>query len=332
MTEATAVSIRFHTTNPELSDFYREVIDGLTRRPRSIPPKYFYDVEGSRLFEAICKQPEYYPTRTEMALLEQYAGEIAALIRPGCYLIEPGSGSCEKVRLLLDLIEPQAYVPLDICCEHLKTAANKIAREFPGFDVHAVCTDITDSLSLPFIPADAQRVIFYPGSSIGNFDPCEAERFLEDLARIAGVGGGLLIGVDLKKPPERLNAAYNDASGVTAAFNLNLLHRINRELGADLDVSSFDHYAFYNKDEGRIEMHLVSNCTQSFHVDGHHFELEAGDNIHTENSYKYTIEEFRALAIRAGFTSGAVWTDPERLFSVHYMHVQDVQRRHPARV
>ena len=315
----TATDYTFHHAAPESDDFYQEVIDGLSQPARFIPPKYFYDHAGSRLFESICEQPEYYPTRTEIALLKQYASEIAGLAGEDCYIIEPGSGSCEKVRLLLDALRPAAYVPLDISCDHLKMAAACVADDFPWLDVHAVCTDITAELSLPFIPEKTRSMMFYPGSSIGNFDPPHAVDFLSCLAKVAGQGGDLLIGVDLKKDKEVLDAAYNDASGVTAAFNLNVLQRINRELVGDFDTEAFVHHAFYNGVRGRIEMHLISERKQTVRVDGHSFEFNAGDSIHTENSYKYTIDEFQGLARQAGFTPCRVWTDSDDLFSLHYL-------------
>ena len=319
MTSTDTEEYAFYRVAPEEDDFRHAVIDGLSRRPRCIPPKYFYDQAGSHLFESICEQPEYYPTRTETALLKQYAHEIAAVAGSDCHLIEPGSGSCEKVRHLLDAMQPAAYLPLDISCEYLEKAAAGISEDYPWLDVHAVCTDITDEVSLPFIPEQADAVMFYPGSSIGNFDPEDARAFLACLASITGEGGGLLIGVDLKKDPAILDAAYNDAKGVTAAFNLNLLRRINRELAGDFDIETFAHHAFYNSDRGRVEMHLVSEREQTVRVDGHIFEFSAGDSIHTENSYKYTIEEFQTLAQQAGFTPCRVWSDREDLFSLHYL-------------
>lgn len=311
----------FYHAAPEVDIFYQEVINGLSRKPRCIAPKYFYDRAGSRLFESICEQPEYYPTRTETALLKQYADEIAAVVGNDCHLIEPGSGSCEKVRHLLDALQPATYIPLDISCEFLEKAAAGIADDYPWLDVHAVCTDITDEVSLPFIPEQSTAVMFYPGSSIGNFDPHEARTFLACLANITGEGGGLLIGVDLKKDPDILDAAYNDANGVTAAFNLNLLRRINHELAGDFDLESFTHHAFYNSARGRIEMHLISNRRQTVRIDGHAFEFNAGESIHTENSYKYTIDEFQALTQQAGFTPCKVWCDEDKLFSLHYLRV-----------
>lgn len=323
MTKATAAAYQFHDTSSESIDFHEAVITGLRAQPRRIPPKFFYDEEGSRLFESICETPEYYPTRTELELLAAHAGEVARLTGPGCFLMEPGSGNCEKVRLLLDALQPAAYMPMDISREHLQDAAHAVAHDFPWLDVRAVCTDITHSVDLPFIPPDAQRVVFYPGSSIGNFEPHEAEVFLRDLAGIARPGGGLLIGVDLKKDTAVLNAAYNDASGVTAAFNLNLLARVNRELNGDFNIDAFAHHAFYNEDIGRVEMHLISKRQQTVRIDGQRFEFEQGENIHTENSYKYTIESFQALAARAGFRECRVWTDSAKLFSLHLLRVAD---------
>ena len=312
---------RFYNESPEAGDFYREVIAGFSQYPRSIPPKYFYDEEGSRLFESICEQPEYYLTRTEISLLEKHADDIRTFAGSDCYLVEPGSGSCEKVRLLLETLRPTAYVPMDISCAYLRSAAAGIATDYPWLDVHAVCADITREVSLAFIPEQAAPVMFYPGSSIGNFDPDAATEFLICLARIAGPGGGLLIGVDLKKDHATLHKAYNDARGITAAFNLNLLQRANRELDADFDMDAFEHHARYNSIAGRIEMQLTSTCKQTVNIDGHSFEFDAGESIHTENSYKYTNDEFRSLAQRAGFTSCAVWTDSDRLFSLHFLRV-----------
>ena len=307
--------------DPETSDFYREVIAGLGRSQKQIPPKYFYDENGSRLFESICEQPEYYPTRVETGMLELYAEEITGFIGNGCCLIEPGSGSCNKVRLLLDALRPSRYIPMDISCSHLHEAAGRVAKDYPWLAVHAVCADITRPVDLPGIPEGMQRVMFYPGSSIGNYEPIEAVEFLSRLADIAGHGGGLLIGVDLEKDSRVLDKAYNDANGVTADFNLNLLHRINRELDGYIDIDTFRHHAFYNENKSRIEMHLVSKCTQTLRIDGHSYDFSAGESIHTENSYKYTIAGFRTLAEQGGFRSEAIWLDEEALFSLHYLSV-----------
>lgn len=322
MAKTAATAYRFYNASMESGDFYQAVIEGFSTHPRSVPPKFFYDLEGSRLFEAICEQPEYYPTRTEIGLLEQYAVEIAALAGTDCYLVEPGSGSCEKVRLLLDALRPASYIPMDISGEHLDAAAAELAADYPWLDVHAVCADITGDVALPFIPAHVAPVFFYPGSSIGNFEPDAAVGFLEHLAGIAGKGGGLLIGVDLKKDAGILNAAYNDANGVTAAFNLNILRRVNYQLEGDFDLDAFDHHAFYNNVKGRIEMHLISTRKQSASIDGHTFEFNAGDSIHTESSYKYTTGEFQALAQQGGWSPCSVWTDSNSLFSLHFLRVE----------
>ena len=321
MTASVASVSRSRDEGADYSDFYHEVITGLERSPKRIPPKYFYDEAGSRLFELICEQPEYYPTRVETGMLTRHAEEIAGFIGDGCCLVEPGSGSCSKVRLLLDALRPSRYIPMDISGVHLHEAAGRVAEDFPWLDVHAVCADITRPVELPGISEGMQRVMFYPGSSIGNYEPIEAVKFLARLAGIAGHGGGLLIGVDLEKDSRVLDSAYNDANGVTADFNLNLLHRINRELDGNIDVDRFRHHAFYNENEGRIEMHLVSECTQTLRIDGHSYDFAEGESIHTENSYKYTIAGFRTLAGQAGFRSEAIWLDDEALFSLHYLSV-----------
>lgn len=314
-------AVRFYDHHPQPANFYREVVDGLRARPRRVPPKFFYDERGSRLFDRICRTPEYYPTRTELAILQARAAEIAERVGTGCVLVEPGSGSCEKVQPLLEDLRPAAYVPVDISGEHLRAAAARVSQTYPWLEVCAACADFTVPLRLPPAVGEGRRVAFFPGSSIGNFDPEAAVGFLGNLAEMVGPGGGLLIGVDLKKDPAVLDAAYNDAEGVTAAFNLNLLERINRELDGDFRPERFRHHAFYNAARGRVEMHLVSECDQVVRVDGHRFGFAAGEGIHTESSYKYTVEEFRALGRRAGYAPVAVWTDADGLFSVHYLQV-----------
>lgn len=311
-------AIYYYDEQPAAADFYTDVINGLQQQPKCIPPKFFYDERGSELFDAICRTREYYPTRTEQALLEKNASEIAEFIGQRCLLIEPGSGNSEKVRLLLDELRPCAYLPMDISRDYLYQAAGELARDYPWLEVHATCIDFTAPLSLPGSPPDGHRLIFFPGSSIGNFEPEQAESFLRNLAAVAGEQGSLLIGVDLKKNPAILDAAYNDADGVTAAFNLNLLERMRRELDAEIDPTLFEHRAFYNADRGRVEMHLVSRETQNVKIDGHVFDFDRGESIHTESSYKYTVDEFVELAGRAGFVSRKVWTDSENLFSLHY--------------
>ena len=303
-----------------LSDFGRELFEGLSRSPRSISPKFFYDAAGSQLFDRICELPEYYPTRTEMRILTERAPEIAAQIGPHAEVIEFGAGSLTKVRLLLDALHaPRRYVPIDISGEHLEAAAQRLRDDYPRLAVQPVVADYTMPLVLPARGEGlGQRVGFFPGSTLGNFSPEEALAFLQLAQRLLR-GGGLLLGVDLVKDPARLHAAYNDAEGVTAAFNLNLLRRANRELGTDFDLEGFSHAAFYNAPLRRIEMHLASRRAQTVTLDGQRFHFEEGETIHTENSYKFTVDGLQALAVKAGLRPAAVWTDPERLFSVHWL-------------
>lgn len=321
MKSSVQTAIQFYDYHPDAADFYSEVITGLQAEPKNIPPKFFYDEYGSRLFERICECPEYYPTRIEQQILQENADEIAAIIGKHAYIIEPGSGSCEKIRLLLDSLQPRAYVPLDISRDFLKQAADSVSQDYPWLEVCAACVDYTQPLMLPFAPQDVRKLAFFPGSSIGNFEPEHARTFLAQVAETVGAGGGILIGVDLKKQQEVLNLAYNDAAGVTAAFNLNLLTRVNNELGADFDLAEFEHQAFYNTSAGRIEMHLVSRCRQTVVIDSEQFEFAEGESIHTENSYKYTVAEFQRLASQAGFMPVYVWTDAREYFSVHYFEV-----------
>lgn len=311
--------VDFSDYQPLQTSLQDAVIDGLSRKNRSIPPKYFYDTRGSELFEQICNQPEYYIPSAEREILQRYAGEIAELIGPGCVLIEPGAGNSHKVRFLLDTLRPAAYVPMDIAGDFLLDSASALAREYPWLQVHAACMDFAHHLVLPEGLPDRQRVAFFPGSSLGNFEPPEAVAFLKKLADTIGSQGALLIGIDIKKDTATLDAAYNDEQGVTAAFNRNLLERINRELQANFNPERFAHKAFFNEAAGRIEMHLVSECDQYVRVDGHSFEFSAGDNIHTECSYKYTPQEFQQLASRAGFRPLRYWLDSRALFSVHYL-------------
>jgi len=314
-------TIEFHDLHPTPADFAAEVLAGLRRRPRYIPPKFFYDARGSQLFDAITALPEYYLTRAEVEVLAANAAEIAQRVGTGSLLVEPGGGSCAKVRILLEGLRPCAYVPMDISREHLRAAAEQVAAEFPWLEVHASCADFTRAMTLPETAPEPEgpRVAFFPGSSIGNFDPEGAVGFLAAVAELVGPGGFLLIGADRKKDKAILDAAYDDAAGVTAAFNLNLLERMNRELGADFDLAAWRHRAFYNEAQGRIEMHLVSLRPQTVRVAGESFTFDAGETIHTENSYKYGIEEFQGLAARAGFEPAAVWTDARGRFAVHLL-------------
>lgn len=318
---ARTVSVRFHDCHPPQADFLDEVLAGLDRRPRALDPKFFYDGHGAQLFEAICRTPEYYPTRAEIAILERHGDAMARRIGPGCLMIEPGSGNGHKAGILIRALKPRAYVPVDISTDYLRLAVERIVMECPTrIEVHAIRADYSGApLALPPGLPDARRVAFFAGSSIGNFEPEAAVQFLANLAQLVGPGGGLLIGVDLKKDAARLNAAYNDAQGVTAAFNLNLLARLNRELGADFDLSRFRHRAFYDADRGRIEMQLVCSSAHAVTVGGRRFDFARGEAIRTEYSYKYGIKEFQALAGRAGFTPIDVWTDAQELFSVHLL-------------
>ncbi len=303
------------------SEFARDLAGALAARPRSISPKYFYDAQGSALFDRICELPEYYPTRTELAILQRHAGDIAALAGPRAEIVEFGAGSCTKVRLLLDALQaPARYLPIDISGEHLHAAAAGLRRDYPGLDVQPVAADYTQRLLLPaHDPGAGQRVGFFPGSTLGNFLPAEAFYFLQVAAQVLR-GGALLLGVDLVKDPAVLHAAYNDAQGVTAAFNLNLLARANRELDTRFNLAQFTHHAFYNAPRQRIEMHLISRSRQRVDVGGQTFEFAEGETLHTENSHKFTVDGLRRLARQAGFTPGPVWTDVDRLFSVHWLH------------
>ena len=314
----------FHDLAPGEENFRDAVLKGLGRVRKAIPCKFFYDARGSALFEEICLLPEYYPTRTEIAILEENADEIAAQMGPHCRLIEFGSGASHKARILLQALDrPAAYVPVDISREHLREAAASLAGDFPELPVTAVCADYTRPFPLPSLPGPSgRRVGFFPGSTIGNFEPAAAEGFLANCAGILGSGGEMLIGVDLKKDIPILDAAYNDRAGVTAAFNLNLLERINRELDGDLDLDLFEHFAFYNEAQGRVEIYVRSLADQAATIAGRRIDFAAGELVHTEYSYKYAVPEFRALAARSGFRPIDTWTDPAELFSVHYFRLR----------
>lgn len=314
-------SVQFHDALPDPQEFREEVLLGLRSRPRRLSPKYFYDRHGSELFDAICRLPEYYLTRTEMAILRAHRAALAPLAATPSVLIELGSGASQKIRLLLDTLRPRAYVGVDISRDFLLHSTRRLAADYPWLKVYAVCADFSEPLQLSCCAPELQRLAFFPGSSIGNFDPEEAVRFLRQLCVLLGTYGTLLIGVDLKKDARVLHAAYNDAQGVTAEFNLNLLRRLQRELGAQLDAGGFRHEAFYNDRLGRIEMHLVSRRAQQIRIGHEVFHFEKDERVHTENSHKYTIEEFQTLARRAGFEPQSVWTDAERLFSVHGLRV-----------
>ena len=326
MTTQIGTLAEFIDLEPVVEDFKTAVVAGLSRTPKTLPCKFFYDKVGSELFSRICKLDEYYPTRTEIGILRRIASRIAELAGPDCHLIEFGSGDSIKVRLLLEaMISPARYTAVDISRDHLRNSAEDLARMFPEIEIAAVCGDYTRlfDVSTPCARVDAKRVGFFPGSTIGNFTPIEAADFLEFSTGLLD-GGDFIIGVDLKKDPDHLTAAYNDAEGITAAFNLNLLARINCELDGDFDVDAFEHRAHYDLQKGRIEMHLISRRAQTAAIDDHRFDFFKDETIHTENSYKYGIEEFQEIATSAGFQALNCWTDEDRLFSIHYLRAQDV--------
>ena len=314
--------LRSDTEEDARAAFARDVVSGLTASRKTLRPKYFYDEEGSRLFEEITRVPEYYPTRTEIGILEKYGRDIAQLIPAGGALVEFGSGSSVKIRTILRALDKlEVYVPVDISADFLAGEAADLQSDFPRVRVLPVAADFTRPFALPAMAQKRPRVGFFPGSTIGNFEPDEAEGFLDRCATLLGPGSGLVIGVDLRKDLAVLDAAYNDAQGVTAEFNLNLLERMNRELDGDFVLSRFAHEAFYDEREARIEIYIRSLARQRVRVAGRTFVLDAGERIHTEYSYKYDIETFQRLAGRAGFYPEAAWTDPRALFSVHFLRV-----------
>ncbi|MGB5623848.1 MAG: L-histidine N(alpha)-methyltransferase [Gammaproteobacteria bacterium] len=313
-----AAPVRLLDLHPPAANFARDVLTGLSASPKWMSPMYFYDAEGSRLFDLITELPEYYPTRAELEIMDAFMPEIAARLGPRACVIEFGSGSGLKTRQLLrGLDRPVAYVPVEISRDHLMASANELAAEFPAIEVLPVCADFTAPFELPEPSAhQARNVVFFPGSTIGNFAMAEAEQLLKVMHTEAGSGGALLIGVDLRKDRSTVEAAYNDAAGVTARFNLNLLKRINRELNADFDVDTFSHRADWNAEAGRIEMRLISDRSQRISVNGTVVEFAAGETLLTEYSHKYELREFAELAARAGWRVEQVWTDAESLFSV----------------
>ncbi len=304
-------------------EFRAAVLRGLAAPQKWLPCKYFYDAAGSELFERICELPEYYPTRCELAILRAHAREMVDVLGDSCMLIEYGSGSGRKTRLLLDqLAPPLAYVPVDIARQQLRESAVALSQEYPHVQVLPMCADFTRPLSPPALDGRVRRrVVFFPGSTIGNLTRDETLRLLRQTARLCGPDGGLLLGADLKKDPRIIEAAYNDRQGVTAAFNLNLLVRMNRELAGDFNPAAFWHHAFYNPGPGRIEMHLVSRQDQRVRVAGREFEFRAGESICTEHSHKYTHRDLRKLAECSGFEVARIWTDPREQFTVQYLKV-----------
>ncbi len=313
--------------NPETETFAADVVAGLTATPKRLSPKYFYDHRGSELFERITELPEYYPTRCELSILRAHAKDISRLIPDGAALIEFGSGSSLKTRLVLDAA-PQlaAYVPVEISGDFLEDQAAVLRREYPKLAILPVAADFTTAFALPPQAQAMPRIGFFPGSTIGNFEPHEAAAFLRNAGAILGEGAVLVVGVDLVKDLKVLQCAYNDKQGVTARFNRNVLTRINRELGADLDEDGFEHHAFFNRERSRIEMHLASRKRQRASICGERVEFRAGETIHTESSYKYSLETFGALARGAGWAPVAVWTDHLDYFSVHALRFKGEEK------
>ena len=319
---ATALAETHHLDEPT-SLFARDVIDDLSRAPKRLSPKYFYDATGSELFEQITVLPEYYPTRTELSILRDRAGAISAIIPEGAALVEFGAGATTKVRLLLRECSLGAYVPVDISGDFLNAQAEALRADYPDLRVYPVTADFTAPFELPDAVNAMPKVGFFPGSTLGNFEPGEACKFLRTARTILGKDGRMVIGVDLEKDERTLYDAYNDTAGVTARFNLNVLHRINRELGGDFDVGAFIHRAIYNRDRHRIEMHLISKKAFTAQVLGQKFSFRPGESIHTENSYKYSVERFALLARVSGWRLLETWTDAKTMFSVHALEASD---------
>ena len=315
--QETLPNLNFTDYNPIAENNSEQLFHGLTQSQKVVDPKYFYDELGSELFDQITTLPEYYPTRTEIGLLNDYKADIANYIGKDCILFEPGSGSSEKVRHLLNALQPKAYIPLDISAEFLYKAAEQLARDYDWLPVHAICADFSDQFELPSSVPTGRRVAFYPGSTIGNFKPEQALEFLRRIRHLVGEDGALLIGVDLQKDENILHAAYNDSQGTTAAFNRNVLKHVNRILKTDFDLAHFEHDAFYNHELNRIEMHLVSQREHTIQSQLGEIRFSHKETIHTENSYKYTVESFSALATEAGFSAKKTWLDNNQLFSVN---------------
>jgi dimethylhistidine N-methyltransferase len=297
-----------------------EILEGLSRPQKALSPKFFYDEHGSKLFDVICELPEYYPTKTELDIMRTHMDEIVALVGPQASLIEFGSGSSLKTRMLLENLDRlAAYVPVEISREHLMAAADALAAEYPDIEVWPVLADFMQPFDLPTPTVmPVRNIVYFPGSTIGNFSPEDAHSLLQVMHEEAGEDGALLIGVDLQKDTDVIERAYNDSAGVTARFNLNMLSRINREFGADFSTDLFHHRAVYNEDHGRLEMYLISECEQDVRIDGRSIPFVKGEALLTEHSHKYTLRQFAGMARRAGFRVDTVWTDPRELFSVQY--------------
>lgn len=315
------LSIRQYAASPDSDQLVSDVRGGLTRSPKQLPSKYFYDTRGSQLFEQICAQPEYYLTRTELAIMRDRVGEIAAALGPDVLLLEYGSGSGIKTRLLLEhLMQPVAYIPVEIALDALSASVEALHAALPTLEILPLCADFTQTIApLPPRRSPRRTVVYFPGSTIGNFDGAEAVHLLRTMRARMGPDGGALIGVDLKKDSEILAAAYNDAAGVTAQFTLNLLVRLNRVLAADFDLAAFTHRAIYNLDAGRIETYLVSTREQDVHAAGVTAHFAADEAMRVELSCKYSLDDFAHLAAQAGLRVARVWVDAQQLFSIQYL-------------
>ena len=312
----TEVAIELHDQNPSTGDIYSEVVAGLSMDTKRLSPKFFYDRRGSLLFDAITELPEYYLTRAEIAILKQSRKEIADIVGDGACVVEYGSGNSTKIRILLENLSPLAYVPVDISRDHLIGSASQIAADYPAVSVYPTCADYTGHFELPIHAKDLRPIAFFPGSSIGNFEPNKAAEFIDNVRKVIGKNGLFLIGVDSKKTASTLNAAYNDSRGVTEAFNLNMLRHLNERIGTNFDLAGFRHIAEYDHEIGCVQMYLESARKQQVVLDHHVFHFDTGERIHTESSYKYTADEFLSLASNAGFECRSFWTDEKKYFNV----------------
>lgn len=328
-TSSARKGLRFFDDQPVAEDILTEVIAGLSQPQKVLPAKYFYDEQGSKLFEAITQLPEYYPTRVEINLLRQHRDAIAQLLKDDVWLLEYGSGASLKIRLLLQAIKPNCYVPMDISKDFLLASAESLMEDYPWLNVYAACVDYSQPVRLPAdMITSAQKLGFFPGSSIGNFSPQEAQIFLQGVRNTLGKDGAMLIGIDLQKDKQVLEAAYNDCQGVTAAFNYNILHHINGVLGTQFNVDYFEHKAIYSEEKNRIEMHLISTMDQIIKIsdasdsdsDSKNIIFKAGESIHTENSYKYSKQGFKDLVEGAGFEVRECWADEKNYFAMFYLH------------
>ncbi len=318
---ATIQKLKYFDVYSEHSNDLDEIVSGMSKGNKSISPKFFYDEKGLKIIDAVYELPEYYLTRTEKQILVQAKEEICSLIGSDSVIIEPGSGNSDKVRIFLNDLQPKAYVPMDFSSVYLKKVGESLHGEFPWLDLYVVCTDYVHEFKLPDQLPNGKRVVFFPGSSLGNLEPNEVISFLESLAKGVGKGGGLLIGIDLQKDKDVVELAYNDPKGVCKAFYLNVFDRLNAEYGANFQADNFQYKVSYNEEFARVEKYLVSNQKQTINIGSNFFELETNESIRAENSYKFTVDQFHVLAETVGFSPVRVWTDSLNLFSIHYLEV-----------